>query len=207
MRDSLTVHVCRDQSSIFIWDFKVGEGRSEGQLQQPEHTTHTEMMTERVPVMFVVRFAHLLAQMLVEFLVCLFVCLFVCWLAPGRQGGGDSDPLLHHFRLMSPAAQHLSASQPQRVRRKTARARQQPDIKQHSHRQVRQLLRDTACRQTDRPLRDTQTGRQVSTLIGRFGVSPVVVGGATMAWLMWSRKCSRVSQVSLLITALSLANV
>ncbi len=104
------------------------------------------------------------------YVICLLGCLLIylsvgwfifvfCVLAPRGQGGGDSAPLLHHFRLMSPAAQHLSACQPQRVRRKTPRARQQPDVKQHCHRQVRQLLWCTTCRETDRWERDRQTDR------------------------------------------------
>lgn len=42
---------------------------------------------------------------------------------------------------------------------------------------------------------------------GAVAGSPVVLDGASIVWLMRSRKCSSVSQVSLLITALSLANV
>lgn len=41
VRDSLVVHVCRDQSSVFVWDFEGRERWTEGQQQQPEHTTHT----------------------------------------------------------------------------------------------------------------------------------------------------------------------
>lgn len=40
VRDSLVVHVCRDQSSVFVWDFEGRERWTEGQQQQPEHTTH-----------------------------------------------------------------------------------------------------------------------------------------------------------------------
>lgn len=38
-----------------------------------------------------------------------------------------------------------------------------------------------------------------------YRCSPAVVGGARMALFMWRRKRSRVSQVSLLITVLTLA--
>lgn len=41
VRDALVVHVCRDQGSVFVRDFEGRERWTEGQQQQPEHTTQT----------------------------------------------------------------------------------------------------------------------------------------------------------------------
>ena len=103
--------------------------------------------------------------------VCVFLRLFVCFpgCLPGGQGGVDSAPLLHHYRLMSPAAQHLSTRQPERARRETPGARQQPHLKQHHHWQVRQLQRGTAntCRETS--WWETGENRQLETDDNRKG--------------------------------------
>lgn len=44
VRDSGFVQVFGDQSSIFIMDFKVREGRAEGQEQQPERSNTNHVM-------------------------------------------------------------------------------------------------------------------------------------------------------------------